>query len=187
MYSSRDCELRVSTGLFFFDILLSEISNSFKGKKKVGGVLFRNLAIHEAAICFTAKNFKLFCQAPPESSLDEGEDRTPFAQGTTNLTIPSSAAPTWRSSHQPPTMRQLTEKETQTLFAKLANYTGSSLKNLITPLGEGPNADRFVFRLHKDRVYYVRLSIANIATSIARDKFISMGVCLGSFLPNPAF
>lgn len=82
-------------------------------------------------------------------------------------------------------MRQLTEKETQTLFGKLANYTGSSLKNLIMPLGDGPDADRFVFRLHKDRVYYVRLSIANIATSIARDKFISMGVCLGWFLPLP--
>ena len=82
-------------------------------------------------------------------------------------------------------MRQLTEKETQTLFAKLANYTGASLKNLITPLGDGPDADRFVFRLHKDRVYYVRLSIANVATSISRDKFISMGVCLGIH-PSPS-
>lgn len=78
-------------------------------------------------------------------------------------------------------MRQLTEKETQTLFAKLANYTGASLKNLIAPLGDGPDADRYVFRLHKDRVFYVRLSIANVATSISRDKFISMGVCLGTY------
>ena len=46
-------------------------------------------------------------------------------------------------------MRPLTETETQTLFAKLANYTGSSLKNLIAPLDNGPNADRFVFRLHQ--------------------------------------
>ena len=83
-------------------------------------------------------------------------------------------------------MRQLTETETQTLFAKLANYTGASLKNLIAPLSDGPDADRFVFRLHKDRVYYVRLSIANIATSIARDDFIAMGVCIGTpCLPSP--
>lgn len=76
-------------------------------------------------------------------------------------------------------MRPLTEQETQTLFAKLANYTGASLKNLIAPLDSSPDADRYVFRLHRDRVYYVLLSIANLATSIARDKLLSVGVCLG--------
>lgn len=44
--------------------------------------------------------------------------------------------------------------------------TGNSLKNLIAPLDDSPNADRYVFRIHKDRVYYVRLSIANLAVSI---------------------
>lgn len=63
-------------------------------------------------------------------------------------------------------MRPLTETETQTLFQKLAHYTGNSLKNLIAPLDDSPNADRYVFRIHKDRVYYVRLSIANLAVSI---------------------
>lgn len=76
-------------------------------------------------------------------------------------------------------MRPLTEKETQVLFEKLATYTGNSLKNLIAPLDDSPNADRYVFRLVKDRVYYVRLSIANIATSIAREKLLSLGTCLG--------
>jgi hypothetical protein len=79
------------------------------------------------------------------------------------------------------TMRPLTETETQTLFAKLANYTGTSLKNVIAPLDNGPNADRFVFRLHQSRCYYVRLSIANMATSISRDKLLSLGTCLGMF------
>ena len=78
-----------------------------------------------------------------------------------------------------PAMRPLTETETQTLFAKLANYTGNSLKNLIAPLDNGPNADRFVFRLHQSRCYYVRLSLANLATSISRDKLLSLGTCLG--------
>lgn len=76
-------------------------------------------------------------------------------------------------------MRPLTDKETQTLFEKLANYCGSSLKQLIAPLGDGPNADRYVFRINRDRVYYVRLSIANLATSVARDKLLSLGICLG--------
>ncbi|PHH82448.1 hypothetical protein CDD82_5946 [Ophiocordyceps australis] len=76
-------------------------------------------------------------------------------------------------------MRPLTEEESKTLFTKLANYTGSSLKNLIAPLDDSPNADRYVFRLVKDRVYYVRLSIANLATSIVRDKLLSLGTCIG--------
>jgi 60S ribosome subunit biogenesis protein NIP7 len=82
-------------------------------------------------------------------------------------------------------MRPLTEKETQTLFAKLANYTGSSLKNLIAPLDNTPNSDRMVFRIQRDRVYYVRLSIANLATNIARDRLLSIGVCLGTLYLGP--
>ncbi|RYO75606.1 hypothetical protein DL766_004248 [Monosporascus sp. MC13-8B] len=77
-------------------------------------------------------------------------------------------------------MRPLTEPETKVLFDKLANYTGSSLKNLIAPLDDSPDADRYVFRLHKDRVYYVLLSIANLATSVARENLSSLGVCLGT-------
>ncbi len=77
-------------------------------------------------------------------------------------------------------MRPLTETETQTLFRKLADYTGPSLKNLIAPLDDSPDADRYVFRLgHGQRVYYVRLSLANLATSVARDKLLSLGVSLG--------
>ncbi|TKW51210.1 60S ribosome subunit biogenesis protein nip7 [Colletotrichum tanaceti] len=51
-------------------------------------------------------------------------------------------------------MRPLTEKETETLFNKLASYMGSSLKNLIAPLDNGPEPDRYVFRMIRDRVYY---------------------------------
>lgn len=85
-------------------------------------------------------------------------------------------------------MRPLTETETKTLFDKLANYTGSSLKNLIAPLDDSADADRYVFRLVRDRVYYVLLSIANLATSIARENLSSLGVCLGMHdwrLPPP--
>ncbi|KAH8589292.1 hypothetical protein B0O99DRAFT_581982 [Bisporella sp. PMI_857] len=81
-------------------------------------------------------------------------------------------------------MRPLTETETQTLFTKLANYTGNSLKNLIAPLD---NDDRYVFRLQNQRCYYVRLSLANLATSIAKDKLLSLGVCLGKFTKTGKF
>ena len=76
-------------------------------------------------------------------------------------------------------MRPLTEEETQTVFKKLADYTGASLKNLIAPVDDSPDADRHVFRLSHDRVYYVLLSVANLATSVARDKLLSVGTCLG--------
>ncbi|OLN93905.1 60S ribosome subunit biogenesis protein NIP7 [Colletotrichum chlorophyti] len=84
-------------------------------------------------------------------------------------------------------MRPLTEKETETLFNKLASYMGSSLKNLIAPLDNSPDADRYVFRMIRDRVYYVRLSVANLATSIARDKLLSIGICLGKFTKTGKF
>jgi 60S ribosome subunit biogenesis protein NIP7 len=68
-------------------------------------------------------------------------------------------------------MRPLTETETQTLFAKIANYTGSSLKNLIDPPAiAGAKSERHVFRIQGSRVYYVRESLANFATSVARDQ-----------------
>ncbi|KAH8889549.1 60S ribosome subunit biogenesis protein NIP7 [Thozetella sp. PMI_491] len=78
-------------------------------------------------------------------------------------------------------MRALQEQEMKAVMEKLAQYTGGSLKNLIAPLDDGPNADRYVFRLHQNRIYYVRLSIANLATSISRDALQSIGVCLGKF------
>ncbi|KAI2472028.1 60S ribosome subunit biogenesis protein NIP7 [Annulohypoxylon bovei var. microspora] len=84
-------------------------------------------------------------------------------------------------------MRPLTEPETKVLFEKLANYTGNSLKNLIAPLDDSADADRYVFRLNRDRVYYVLLSVANLATSISRDNLASLGICLGKFTKTGKF
>lgn len=94
-------------------------------------------------------------------------------------------------------MRPLTETETQTLFTKLANYTGRSLTHLIAPptstsstttTGPDPSSsDRHVFRLHASRVYYVRLSLANLATCIARPNLLSLGTCLGKFTKTGKF
>ncbi|KAL8960498.1 MAG: hypothetical protein Q9193_002805 [Seirophora villosa] len=85
-------------------------------------------------------------------------------------------------------MRALTEEETKTLFSKLANYTGRSLNNLIQPPSDSSNeGERNVFRLHASRVYYMKLSIANLATSIARPNLLSLGTCLGKFTKTGKF
>lgn len=78
-------------------------------------------------------------------------------------------------------MRPLTEPEPRAVLKKLANYAGPSLKNLLTPLDTPSKANHYVFRLSKSRVYYVRLSLANLATSVARKKLLSCGTCLGRF------
>ena len=87
-------------------------------------------------------------------------------------------------------MRALTEEETQTLFAKLANYTGRSLTHIIAPPANPSSKDtedRHVFRLHQSRVYYVRQSLANLATSIPRHNLLSLGTCLGKFTKTGKF
>jgi 60S ribosome subunit biogenesis protein NIP7 len=88
-------------------------------------------------------------------------------------------------------MRPLTETETQTMFSKLANYTGRSLTHLIDPPSSSTDStktpDRHVFRIQGSRVYYVRESIANLATSVARDNLLSLGTCLGKFTKTGKF
>lgn len=88
-------------------------------------------------------------------------------------------------------MRSLTETETQTLFRKLADYTGRSLTALIADTdaannGAG-NADRHVFRIQESRVYYVRESMANLATSVPRSNLHSLGTCVGKFTKTGKF
>lgn len=89
-------------------------------------------------------------------------------------------------------MRPLTEEETQALFSKLANYTGRSLNQLIAPppstsASTSSAPDRYVFRLHASRVYYMPLSIANLASSVARANLLSLGTCLGKFTKTGKF
>jgi 60S ribosome subunit biogenesis protein NIP7 len=42
-------------------------------------------------------------------------------------------------------------------------------------------------RCHKIQVYYVKLSIANLATSISRDALLSLGTCLGKMTKTGKF
>jgi 60S ribosome subunit biogenesis protein NIP7 len=79
-------------------------------------------------------------------------------------------------------MRPLTDQETKTLFTKLASYIGRNISSLI----DRPS-DPHVFRLHKDRVYYVSTQLANLATSLPRISLLSLGTCLGKFSKTGKF
>ncbi|CAK9440040.1 uncharacterized protein LODBEIA_P41400 [Lodderomyces beijingensis] len=79
-------------------------------------------------------------------------------------------------------MRPLTEEETKVVFEKLANYIGRNISFLID------NRDNpHVFRLQKDRVYYVSEHVAKYATSVSRQNLMSLGVCLGKFTKTGKF
>ncbi|KAJ5098060.1 ribosome biosynthesis protein NIP7 [Penicillium argentinense] len=86
-------------------------------------------------------------------------------------------------------MRPLDEKETRTMFEKLANYTGSSLSNLIAPPTEGSaTTERMVFRMiGTSRCYYMPERIANLATSIPRDALLTSGTLIGKFTKTGKF
>lgn len=80
-------------------------------------------------------------------------------------------------------MRQLTEDETKTMLSKLASYCGRSINNLIV----GTDGNEWVFRLHGNRVYYMRKSLANLSTAIPRANLLTIGTCIGKFTKGGAF
>ena len=85
-------------------------------------------------------------------------------------------------------MRPLTEAETETLFSKLASYTGRSLNYLIAPSSTSTDHPiHYCFRLHASRVYYLPVPLANIASSVARSNLLSLGTCLGKFTKTGKF
>jgi 60S ribosome subunit biogenesis protein NIP7 len=49
------------------------------------------------------------------------------------------------------------------------------------------DGEEYVFRLHKDRVYYVSESIMRKATNVARENLASLGVCFGKFTKSRKF
>lgn len=79
-------------------------------------------------------------------------------------------------------MRPLTEPETKVVFEKLANYIGRNIALLV----DNPT-EPYVFRIQKDRVYYMKESIAKFATSVARKNLMSVGVCFGKFTKTGKF
>lgn len=81
-----------------------------------------------------------------------------------------------------PNMRSLTEEETKVVFEKLANYIGRNISFLI----DNPT-NPHVFRLQKDRVYYVAEAVAKFATSVSRERLMALGTCFGKFTKTGKF
>lgn len=80
-------------------------------------------------------------------------------------------------------LRPLTELEMRAVLAKIANYAGPSLKNLFAPLDQTLKPDRHVLRLSHGRVYFVLLSIAESAISVARKQLLSCEICIVTLSP----
>lgn len=93
-------------------------------------------------------------------------------------------------------MRPLTDDETRLVFSKLAHYIGNNVVHLVDSTGEASSSShahdndgddasegkgQFVFRLHRDRVYYVDEMAMKLAGAVSREKLCSLGTCLGKF------
>lgn len=61
-------------------------------------------------------------------------------------------------------MRVLTDEETKVFFTKLSEYIGANIKFLIERSDEP-----FVFRLIKDRVFYMSEALMKLASNVGRD------------------
>ncbi|CEM13680.1 unnamed protein product [Vitrella brassicaformis CCMP3155] len=79
-------------------------------------------------------------------------------------------------------MRPLTQEETTAVFEKLAKYIGENVMQLV----ERPD-ETYVFRLHKDRVYYCSESLLKMAACVPRKELLSCGTCIGKFTKTHKF
>lgn len=88
-------------------------------------------------------------------------------------------------------MRPLTDDETRLVFSKLAHYIGNNVVHLVdssssdevtaSSSSSSSSSGQYVFRLHRDRVYYVDEQAMKLAGAVAREKLCSLGTCLGKF------
>ena len=67
-------------------------------------------------------------------------------------------------------------------FEKLSVYIGSRVKDLI----DRPS-DPHVFRLHKNRVYYIREALVRKAAFCERRRLVGLGTCFGKFTKGGRF
>ena len=93
-------------------------------------------------------------------------------------------------------MRPLEESEVAQVFEKLFKFIGKNLRNVLESSsssgggerkgkGKGNDSDDedeeeqrgvgFCFRLHKQRVYYVKDEIVKRATNISREQLVTLG------------
>jgi 60S ribosome subunit biogenesis protein NIP7 len=80
-------------------------------------------------------------------------------------------------------MRPLTDEETLTFFKKLSKYIGKNIQYLL----KRPDDEKWCFRLHNDRVYYVSEQMMLLASNFERKKVMSMGTKFGKFTHSGKF
>lgn len=79
-------------------------------------------------------------------------------------------------------MRPLTNEETKIVFEKLTKYIGGKLKFLLER-----DDKTFVFRLHRNRVFYCDENLLKYAGHFEKKKLISFGTCIGKFTKSSKF
>jgi len=79
-------------------------------------------------------------------------------------------------------MRPLTDEETKVVFEKFYKYIGEKLKFLIEREDKS-----YVFRLHRNRVYFCDEELLKVASHFDRKYLISIGTCIGKFTKSNKF
>ena len=89
------------------------------------------------------------------------------------------------------------EQETKAVFEKLHKYIGKNIRRLVevpssndgggVSTSSSSEESAFVFRLHRNRVYYVRASLMRRATNISRDKLVHLGTAVGRLTHSGKF
>jgi 60S ribosome subunit biogenesis protein NIP7 len=79
-------------------------------------------------------------------------------------------------------MRPLSEEETTIFFTKLSKYIGKNIKHLV----DRPDGN-YVFRFHKDRVYYLSEELLKAAENVSFDELLCLGTCFGKFTKTKKF
>ena len=79
-------------------------------------------------------------------------------------------------------MRPLTDEETKLVFEKLVKYIGKKITYMVDN-----EENNFVFRLHKNRVYYCNEEMIKFVINFEKKKLISFGTCLGKFTKTGKF
>ena len=79
-------------------------------------------------------------------------------------------------------MRPLRKEEPRIFFDKLNQFIGNNAERLLKRDGA-----EWTFRVHKDRVYYLRKDIADLCPPFASKLLLSAGICMGKFTKKGRF
>ena len=81
-------------------------------------------------------------------------------------------------------MRPLTDEEVTLLFEKLSKYIGNNIKLLL----ESPDGEtEYVFRLIKNRVYYMSVEVLKQTGVFSKELLLHCGTCFGQFSKSGKF